>query len=177
MAPRGDFLASHACGIPATARLRMAPRPADTDRMKTSINYFAMALAVAAGVFVGNLATDFTRLWVTTSMLAKATGERPSFAVNEPPGSAVTAGNNYREQVARENRQQAAQEQRQRSDQMLEQRKASPEGRRLYVQCEAWQRNYDKTPTDTTRRYADFYCGQYRQYLNTGVITNDKSPF
>ena len=60
---------------------------------------------------------------------------------------------------------------------MLEQRKASPDGRRLYVQCDVWRRNYDKTPTDTTRRYADFYCDQYRQYLDTGVITNDKPPF
>ncbi|WP_353225600.1 hypothetical protein [Salinisphaera sp. C84B14] len=142
--------------------------------MKTSINYFAMALAVAAGVYVGNLATDFTRLWVTTSMLSKAIGEGPSFTVNAPPGSAVTAGRDYREQVARESRQQTAHEQRQRSDQMLEQRKTSPDGRRLYVQCDMWQRNSDKTPTDTTRRYADFYCRQYRQYLNTGVITNDK---
>ncbi|WP_348765268.1 hypothetical protein [uncultured Salinisphaera sp.] len=131
--------------------------------MKTSINYFAMALAVAAGVYVGNLATDFTRLWVTTSMLSEAIARQPSFTVNE--------------QLAKERGPQAAREQRQRSDQMLEQRKASPDGRRLYVQCDVWRRNYDKTPTDTTRRYADFYCDQYRQYLDTGVITNDKPPF
>ena len=135
--------------------------------MQRPINYFAVFLVVAAAVAVGNIASHAiqTAFWMVAwqqsidqfnSEVSRVFGNEnseseqrdrpPPIATPDPPSS------------SRDRRQSTVQER----------RANSPIGRKLFVECDVWQRNYDKTPTRTTRQYRDRHCKGYREYIRTG---------
>ena len=144
--------------------------------MGDQIDYVKLTLAIAGGIVLASLV-----LWLASLVLAvglfSAITSGLQLTFDSTPSSSVTAGADYQRQLAKEKRQQRADQQQQQPQprhqpqstlSAIERRKRSPMGRRLFVECDVWQRNYDKTPTRTTRQYRDRHCKGYREYIRTG---------
>ncbi|MAS10523.1 hypothetical protein [Salinisphaera sp.] len=137
--------------------------------MQRPINYFAVFLVVAAAVTVGNIASHAiqTAFWMVAwkQSIDQFNSEVSRVFGNQKPES------EHRDRplpVAKPEPVPSAQEP---GNPTVQQRRAnSPTGRKLFVECDVWQRNYDKTPTRTTRQYRDQHCKGYREYIRTGRV-------
>lgn len=139
--------------------------------MQQHISYIKLMFAIAGGIVIGGITLWLCSMLLTIGLFS-AIASGLNFTLNEPPKSAVSSGPRYQQQVAKERRaEQQAQHQ-----SLRDKREQSPVGRKLFVRCDVWLRNYQKTPTRTTREWHEFYCDQYARYLRTGIVPTGRPP-
>lgn len=135
--------------------------------MQRPINYFAVFLVVAAGVTVGNLASHAiqTAFWMVAwqqsidqfrAEIGRTFGD--SDDVIEQARSRLDEQSRITEKRLRHERQ------------------GSATAKRLASHCSLWRKNHDMTPTDTTARAVQYYCGGYDRFIETGKTPRGDAP-
>jgi hypothetical protein len=125
------------------------------------INYLLLFLVIAAGVALGNLASQ----WLAAEVAALQ-AER---AVNELSKSAADKATKAAE-AAVSQAQKAAAQWGGAADYAQTQRRQDRDGRRLFQACDDWRNAHAQLKTETTHTEMKKHCGLYERYVEHGLL-------
>lgn len=134
---------------PGRASVDGAPRPRRFHVGQWVMLWLVITLGVAAGHLLSNLITSLAAAYQIRVVMNDLIAES--------------------EQASKEAQEVAEQ----RRAEAREQRKETNQGRSLARQCEDWQAAHQEMDTYTTKKNMDKYCGEYREYLDTGRVSTE----
>ena len=128
-------------------------------------SYLALFVVVAAGVTIGNLASD----WIGAQLTALGAGR----AMTEW-SKAAAAGAARARDAAVAQAQSAAGAAADPLEYAREQRGRDRQGVRLFQTCDEWRKAHAQLKTETTSAEMKRHCGLYERYVEHGVLPGKK---